>query len=80
MEKKPKQTENSAGCVSLWLRCSDSVANRIGAVGKMEYLLKIENKNKKQTSISGKRPPGEKLLLVSLGSAKSGKAEWELWI
>lgn len=46
----------------------------------MEYLLKIENKNKKQTSISGKRPPGEKLLLVSLGSAKSGKAEWELWI
>lgn len=78
MEKKPKQTETFAGCVSLWLRCSDSVANRIGAVGKMEYLLKI--KNKKQTNISGKQPPGEKLLLVSLGSAKSGKAEWELWI
>lgn len=34
---------------------------------------------KKHTNISGKQqPPGGKLLLVSLGSAKSGKAEWEL--
>lgn len=40
MEKKTMQTKNSARCLSLWLTCSDSVANRIGAVGKMEYLLK----------------------------------------
>lgn len=38
--KKTMQTKNSARCLSLWLTYSDSVPNRIGAVGKMEYLLK----------------------------------------